>query len=166
LNKTMATLSASDKDRKRASESEHQARTACFQGINGYNAVGDRSKRSKLDGGSNANLIVPLSATKMLDRNSLNTSLSGTCLTKQNPRIMSRYRAVMKGKNTPGYEEYRRQVPLPLRKPRSTDTPATPDHTLDIPNKRWQGLIRAWYVWTKDIIVHVFNVFLTVSFPA
>jgi hypothetical protein len=25
------------------------------------------------------------------------------------------------------------------------DTPSTPDHTLDVPNKKWNGMVRAWW---------------------
>jgi histone RNA hairpin-binding protein len=59
-------------------------------------------------------------------------------------RIQQRRRMVMYGKNTVGYDEYLKEVPKEKRRPRSMDTPLTPDHTLDIPNKRWIGQIRAW----------------------
>jgi len=59
-------------------------------------------------------------------------------------RIESRRKAVAKGKNTAGYDAYLQQVPKGQRKPRSMDTPSTPDPTLDISTKRWQGLVRAW----------------------
>ena len=61
-------------------------------------------------------------------------------------RILSRYKMILKGKNTVGYTQYTQQVPKQQRRIRSMDTPNTPDHTLDIPAKRWQGLIKAWYV--------------------
>jgi len=61
-------------------------------------------------------------------------------------RVQQRRRTIAMGKNTVGYDEYRKQVPMHQRKPRSMDHPATPDHTLDIPNRRWLGLVRAWYV--------------------
>jgi Histone RNA hairpin-binding protein RNA-binding domain len=61
-------------------------------------------------------------------------------------RIASRYKMILKGKNTVGYDQYVQQVPKHLRRIRSMDTPNTPDHTLDIPAKRWQGLVKAWYV--------------------
>mmetsp|Transcript_13248 Transcript_13248/g.15943 ORF Transcript_13248/g.15943 Transcript_13248/m.15943 type:complete len:220 (+) Transcript_13248:2-661(+) len=48
------------------------------------------------------------------------------------------------GKNTVGYDEYTQQVPKHKRRPRCMKHPMTPDHTLDIPTKRWQGLVRAW----------------------
>jgi Histone RNA hairpin-binding protein RNA-binding domain len=62
-------------------------------------------------------------------------------------RIEQRRRAVQHGKNTVGYEEYRKQVPKEERRPRSMQHPSTPDPTLDIPTKRWQGLVKAWYVY-------------------
>lgn len=51
---------------------------------------------------------------------------------------------VAKGKNTVGYDEYVRQVPRHKRRPRFMKHPSTPDHTLDIPTKRWQGIVKAW----------------------
>ena len=62
-------------------------------------------------------------------------------------RIESRRRAVAKGRNTAGYDAYLRQVPRDQRKPRSMETPMTPDPTLDVSAKRWQGLVRAWCVF-------------------
>lgn len=59
-------------------------------------------------------------------------------------RILQRRKAVQKGKNTAGYTRYVENVPKETRRPRSMETPLTPDHTLDIPTKRWQGLLRAW----------------------
>ena len=59
-------------------------------------------------------------------------------------RILQRRRQVLFGKNTAGYEEYTKKIPRHKRKPRSLDCPMTPDHTLDIPTKRWQGLMNAW----------------------
>ena len=59
-------------------------------------------------------------------------------------RMQQRKKAVMKGKNTAGYAEYIKQIPRNKRLLRSMQTPSTPDHTLDIPNKRWQGLMRSW----------------------
>lgn len=61
-------------------------------------------------------------------------------------RIQQRRKMVQMGKNTAGYFEYTKKVPKEKRRPRSMDTPSTPDHTLDIPTKRWQGMIKAWYV--------------------
>jgi Histone RNA hairpin-binding protein RNA-binding domain len=60
-------------------------------------------------------------------------------------RILSRYKMILKGKNTVGYTQYIEQVPKQQRRIRSMDTPNTPDHNLDIPAKRWQGLVKAWY---------------------
>lgn len=65
---------------------------------------------------------------------------------EQARRMEQRRRMISYGKNTVGYEEYLRQVPKEKRNRRSMETPTTPDHTLDIPNKRWQGQIKAWYV--------------------
>jgi Histone RNA hairpin-binding protein RNA-binding domain len=59
-------------------------------------------------------------------------------------RIEQRRRAVQHGKNTAGYYEYINQVPKNQRRPRSMKHPSTPDYTLDIPTKRWQGLVKAW----------------------
>lgn len=59
-------------------------------------------------------------------------------------RMQQRRRMVLLGKNTAGYEEYTKQVPKHKRRPRSMKHPATPDHQKDIPNKRWQGLVKAW----------------------
>lgn len=59
-------------------------------------------------------------------------------------RIQQRRKQITMGKNTAGYEWYRQQVPKESRKIRCMDTPATPDHTLDIPTKRWTGIVRAW----------------------
>jgi len=59
-------------------------------------------------------------------------------------RIQQRRRMICYGKNTVGYEIYTSKVPKEQRRPRSMETPSTPDHTLDIPNKRWIGQIRAW----------------------
>lgn len=59
-------------------------------------------------------------------------------------RIQQRRKTVAMGKNTLGYAAYVEQVPKHKRRIRSMDTPSTPDHTLDIPNRRWQGMIQAW----------------------
>eukprot|EP00578_Thalassiosira_sp_NH16_P007305 CAMPEP_0181105798 /NCGR_PEP_ID=MMETSP1071-20121207/16182_1 /TAXON_ID=35127 /ORGANISM="Thalassiosira sp., Strain NH16" /LENGTH=379 /DNA_ID=CAMNT_0023189145 /DNA_START=37 /DNA_END=1177 /DNA_ORIENTATION=- len=59
-------------------------------------------------------------------------------------RIRQRRRQVLFGKNTAGYEEYAKKVPRHKRRRRSPDCPMTPDHTLDIPARRWQGLMNAW----------------------
>ena len=61
-------------------------------------------------------------------------------------RIQQRRRQVLFGKNTAGYEEYIKKIPKHKR-PRnrkSLDCPMTPDYLLDIPTKRWQGLMNAW----------------------
>ena len=59
-------------------------------------------------------------------------------------RIEQRYRAIMKGKNTVGYDEYIRKVPAHKRRMRNPEHPMTPDHTRDISNRRWLGLVKAW----------------------
>lgn len=61
-------------------------------------------------------------------------------------RIQQRKKDIAKGKNTAGYHAYTQQVPKEKRRIRSMDTPSTPNPTLDISKKRWQGLVRAWYV--------------------
>jgi len=59
-------------------------------------------------------------------------------------RIFQRRKDLSRGKNTVGYHVYVKKVPKEKRRPRCMDTPSTPDPTLDISAKRWQGLIRAW----------------------
>jgi hypothetical protein len=59
-------------------------------------------------------------------------------------KMQQRRKAIAKGKNTIGYEIYCQQVPKHQRRKRSMDTPSTPDHTLDVPNKKWNGMVRAW----------------------
>jgi len=61
-------------------------------------------------------------------------------------KIQQRRKAIAKGKNTVGYDRYCRSVPKNKRQKRSMITPSTPDHTLDIPNKKWNGMVRSWYV--------------------
>ena len=71
-------------------------------------------------------------------------------LDPKNPReahkVNQRQKAITKGKNTIGYDIYCRTIPKDKRQKRSMITPSTPDHTLDIPNKKWNGLVRSWYV--------------------
>lgn len=59
-------------------------------------------------------------------------------------RSQQRLKAVSKGKNTPGYANYTKTIPQESRRLRSMETPMTPDHKADIPNKRWQGMLKAW----------------------
>ena len=59
-------------------------------------------------------------------------------------RVSQRRKMIATGKASLSYSLYRQKVPKDQRKPRSMITPTTPDHTLDIPNKRWQGMVRAW----------------------
>lgn len=61
-------------------------------------------------------------------------------------KIQQRRKAVTKGKNTIGYDVYCRSIPKEKRQKRSMVTPSTPDHTLDIPNKKWNGMVRSWRV--------------------
>lgn len=69
-------------------------------------------------------------------------------------RIQQRRRDVAKGKNTIGYDKYIKKVPKHKRRLRSMQHPSTPDHTRDIPNKRWQGLVKAWCVsWCAVVII-------------
>jgi hypothetical protein len=58
-------------------------------------------------------------------------------------RMKTRFKMISKGKNTVGYDEYLKQVPKSKRR-RIPEHPVTPDHTLDIPNRRWQGQVKAW----------------------
>jgi Histone RNA hairpin-binding protein RNA-binding domain len=60
-------------------------------------------------------------------------------------KMQQRQKAIAKGKNTVGYDEYCRRVPKDQRQKRSMETPSTPDPTLDIPNKKWNGMVKAWY---------------------
>lgn len=62
-------------------------------------------------------------------------------------RIQQRRKAISKGKNTAGYDAYIQQVPKDKRRLRSMDTPSTPNALLDMPKKRWDGIVRAWYVY-------------------
>jgi len=61
-------------------------------------------------------------------------------------KLCQRQKQIEKGKNTVGYDEYRRRVPFDQRIPRNMDTPSTPDHSLDIPNRQWNGMVRAWRI--------------------
>jgi hypothetical protein len=61
-------------------------------------------------------------------------------------KMQQRRKAIAKGKNTVGYDEYCRRVPKDQRQKRSMETPFTPDPTRDIPNKKWNGMVKAWYV--------------------
>lgn len=62
----------------------------------------------------------------------------------QSRRIQQRRRTILRGKNTVGYTEYLKAVPKHKRRPRNMKYPVTPNHTVDIPNKRWLGLVKAW----------------------
>lgn len=58
-------------------------------------------------------------------------------------RLKTRANMIKKGKNTIGYDEYLKTVKKESRR-RIPEHPMTPDHTLDIPNRRWQGQVKAW----------------------
>lgn len=60
-------------------------------------------------------------------------------------RMNTRFKMISKGKNTVGYDEYLKQVPKEKRR-KIPEHPVTPDHTLDIPNRRWQGQVKAWRI--------------------
>lgn len=62
---------------------------------------------------------------------------------EEDRRMLQRQRAVLKGKNTVGYDAYTGQV---KKHERSIRHPRTPDHTLDIPNRRWLGLVKSWRI--------------------
>jgi hypothetical protein len=79
------------------------------------------------------------SSSENLEFNNLDSSNP-----EQKRRLEQRRKMISYGKNTAGYEEYLKQVPKEKRQRRNMDTPMTPDCTLDIPNKRWMGQIRAW----------------------
>ena len=68
-------------------------------------------------------------------------------LDASNPEIQNRIKKrqiqVSYGKNTLGYDNYISQIP---KTKREITMPRTPDASLDIPTKRWAGLIKAWRV--------------------
>ena len=93
------------------------------------------------------NIISPDESTALTN----NSTTNDGDIPKLNPedkaharRIQQRRRQVMFGKNTAGYEEYTKKVPRHKRRHRCLDCPMTPDYMLDIPTKRWQGLMNAW----------------------
>jgi len=59
-------------------------------------------------------------------------------------KIIKRRKMISYGKNTVGYDEYVKKVPKHKRIPRRSDHPCTPDSTIDIPWKRFHGLVKAW----------------------
>lgn len=106
---------------------------------------------------SSASAVVPLYGNRVYKRQktvneSSSSTISATAIfDKLNPddpvhrnRISAREKAIQKGKNTAGYDAYLQQIPKHQRRPRSMETPSTPDPTLDIPAKRWQGIVKAW----------------------
>lgn len=78
-------------------------------------------------------------------------------------KIQQRRKAIGNGKNTVGYDIYCRSISKEKRQKRSMITPSTPDHTLDIPNKKWNGMIRSWYVLYA---VRLFALFYFVEWTA
>jgi hypothetical protein len=62
---------------------------------------------------------------------------------KDAARLKTRANMIRKGKNTIGYDEYLKKVKKEDRR-RIPEHPVTPNHTLDIPNRRWQGQVKAW----------------------
>ena len=110
--------------------------------VTNFNGNGAPKKRRKLQNNSHNN-----------NSNNSTLILDGAPVPKLDPsdpvhanRIQKRREMVKKGKNTVGYDEYLRRIPKRKRIPRHEDYPQTPDHTADIPNKRWLGLVKAWYV--------------------
>ena len=59
-------------------------------------------------------------------------------------KIQKRLKMISYGKNTMGYDEYLKQVPKSRRIPRKLEHPTTPDPTIDIPWRRFHGLVKAW----------------------
>jgi hypothetical protein len=60
-------------------------------------------------------------------------------------RMKQRLKQIDLGKNTSGYDVYISAVPKRQREERNGQLhPVTPDHTKDIPNRRWLGLVKAW----------------------
>eukprot|EP01083_Nonionella_stella_P073230 197848_1 len=62
---------------------------------------------------------------------------------KEAQRMKTRSKMIEKGKNTVGYDEYIRRVPKSSRR-LCVEHPRTPDHHLDLPNRRWLGLVKTW----------------------
>ena len=79
-------------------------------------------------------------------------------------KIEQRQKTIDKGKNTIGYDIYSRTVKKEKRRKFSMITPSTPDHTVDIPNKKWLGMIRSWYVARYPAIFIHFLTHLTIDF--
>ena len=99
----------------------------------------DDTKRRKLQFGKSCRNRGP-SPKSTLD---LNIRKLDPAIPQEAQRMKTRYKMIQKGKNTAGYDEYKRLVPVNKRR-RIAMHPQTPDHTLDIPNRRWQGLVKAW----------------------
>ena len=71
-------------------------------------------------------------------------------------KIIKRRKMISYGKNTVGYDEYLKKVPKHTRIPRSTQHPQTPDPTIDIPWKRFHGLVKAWYVLNCYFTIYIY----------
>jgi len=134
-----------------------------YHSNNNHNNYSRHAKRAKFDSSSSNNntSTTPrdVNSNNQSNTASANTASTATSTAKvmepefqkldqSDPvharRIQQRRRMVAFGKNTVGYDEYIQQVPKHKRRPRCMKHPMTPDHTLDIPTKRWQGLVKAW----------------------
>jgi hypothetical protein len=82
---------------------------------------------------------------------------------EQRHKILQRRKAIEKGKNTVGYDEYCRQMPKEKRRKRCMETPSTPDYTLDIPNKKWNGMVKAWYDSIISFVIVTFVLFMLLT---
>jgi hypothetical protein len=119
--------------------------------ISNSHQMNSSNKASVVKSGRSISIKSVRNSNKVEENGRITTHPPGAAFDKLDPdqfarRIEQRRRAVQHGKNTVGYEEYRKQVPKEERRPRSMQHPSTPDPTLDIPTKRWQGLVKAWYV--------------------
>jgi hypothetical protein len=65
-------------------------------------------------------------------------------------RMTQRQKAIEFGKNTIGYDEYLKQIPKHKRRNFDPKQPSTPDATVAIPTRRWQGMIKAWRMALHD----------------
>ena len=95
------------------------------------------------------NIISPDSASG--NPQSADNNIANEAIPKLDPndpanknKIFQRRKQINFGKNTTGYEEYIKKIPKHKRLKRSAECPMTPDYLLDIPTKRFQGLMNAW----------------------
>jgi len=98
------------------------------------------TKRRKLQFGKSANIAHSQNTSETLSMRKLDPAIP-----QESQRAQTRYKMLQKGKNTAGYDEYLKAIPKENRS-KIAEHPTTPDHTLDIPNRRWQGQVKAWYV--------------------